>query len=164
MNQNVYFLFSGAKKASVTQKLFLKILLSAISKDKILLWQMGGWSLNRIVRQGQKSRGLCGIESAGLKWDSLFCCHQSSHTHTHTHTLGATFQILFWSCVVQLLSCVWLCAAPWTAAHQASLSFTISQSSLRCMPIESVMLSNHLILCHPLLVLPPISSSIRLLF
>ena len=49
------------------------------------------------------------------------------------------------------LSHVQLFATPWTAAWQASLSFTISLSLLRFMPIESVMLSNHLILCHPLL-------------
>ena len=53
--------------------------------------------------------------------------------------------------VVQPLSHVQLCAIPRTAARQASLSFTISLSLLRFMPIESVMLSNHLILCHPLL-------------
>ena len=47
------------------------------------------------------------------------------------------------------LSHVRLFAAPWTAAHQTSLSFTISQSLLKLMPIESVMPSNHLILCHP---------------
>ena len=52
-------------------------------------------------------------------------------------------------------------ATPWTAAHQASLSFTISQSLLKFMSIESVMPSNHLILCHPLLLLPSISPSIR---
>ena len=52
-------------------------------------------------------------------------------------------------------------AAPWTAAHQASLSFTISQSLLKLMSRESVMLSNHLILCHPLLLLPLIFPSIR---
>ena len=49
----------------------------------------------------------------------------------------------------------------WTAAYQASLSFTISQSFLKLMSIESVMLSNHLILCHPLLFLPLIFPSIR---
>ena len=49
--------------------------------------------------------------------------------------------------VVQSLSCVWLFVTPWTAAHQASLSFTISQSLLKLMFIASVMLSNHLILC-----------------
>ena len=55
---------------------------------------------------------------------------------------------------VQSLSCVWLFATPWTAAHQASLSITNSRSLLKCMSIESVMPSNHLILCHPLLLLP----------
>ena len=49
--------------------------------------------------------------------------------------------------VVQSLSCVRLFATPWTAAHQASLSFTISQSVLRLMSIELMMSSNHLILC-----------------
>ena len=49
--------------------------------------------------------------------------------------------------VVQLLSCVQLFAIPWSAAHQASLSFTISQSLLKISSIESVMPSNHLILC-----------------
>ena len=52
-------------------------------------------------------------------------------------------------------------ATPWTAAWQASLSFTISQSLLKLMSIESVIPSNHLILCHPLLLLPSISPSIR---
>ena len=52
-------------------------------------------------------------------------------------------------------------ATPWTAAHQASLSFTISQSLLKLVSIESVMPSNHLILSHPLLLLPSIFSSIR---
>ena len=50
---------------------------------------------------------------------------------------------------------------PWTAACQASLSFTISQSLLKCMSIESVMLSNHLALCCLLLILPSIFHSIR---
>ena len=63
--------------------------------------------------------------------------------------------------VVQLLSRVWLCVTSWTAACQASLSFTISQSFLKLMSIESVMPSNHLILCHPLFLLPPILPSIR---
>ena len=62
---------------------------------------------------------------------------------------------------VQLLSCVWLFATPWTAASQASLSFTISLSLLKLMSIESVMPSNHLILCRPLLLPPSIFPSIR---
>ena len=52
-------------------------------------------------------------------------------------------------------------ATPWTAARQASLSITISQSLLKVMSIESVMPSNHLVLCHPLLLLPSIFPSIR---
>ena len=62
---------------------------------------------------------------------------------------------------VQLLSCVQLFATPWITAHQASLSNTNSQSSPELMSIESVMLSSHLILCHPLFILPPIPPSIR---
>ena len=56
--------------------------------------------------------------------------------------------------------CPTLCDT-WTTAHQASLSITNSRSSLKLMPIESVMPSNHLILCHPLLLLPPIPPSIK---
>ena len=62
---------------------------------------------------------------------------------------------------VQLLSRVRLFATPWTAARQASLSTTNSRSLLTLMSIESVMPSNHLILCHPLLLLPSIFPSIR---
>ena len=62
---------------------------------------------------------------------------------------------------VQSLSRVWLFATPWTAAHQASLSITNSRSPPKPMSIESVMSSNHLILCHPLLSLPSIFPSIR---
>ena len=62
---------------------------------------------------------------------------------------------------VQLLSRVRLFATPWIAARQASLSITNSRSSLRLMSIESVMPSSHLILCRPLLLLPPIPPSIR---
>ena len=62
---------------------------------------------------------------------------------------------------VQLLSHVQFFVTPWTAACQASPSFTISQSLLKLMTIKSVMLFNHLILCCPLLLLPSIFSSIR---
>ena len=62
---------------------------------------------------------------------------------------------------IQLLSCFQLFETPRTAAHQASLSFTNSQSLLRLMSIESVMLSNHLILCSPHLLLLSVFSSIR---
>ena len=62
---------------------------------------------------------------------------------------------------VQSLSRVQLFATPWITAHQASLSITNSWSSLRFVSMESEMSSSHLILCRPLLLLPPIPSSIR---
>ena len=63
--------------------------------------------------------------------------------------------------VVQSLGCVWLFANPWSAALQATLSFTISWSLLKPTSIESVILSNYLILCCPLLLLPLIFPRIR---
>ena len=71
-----------------------------------------------------------------------------------------TFVIVY-RLVSQSLSRVWLFATPWIAAHQASLSITSSQSSLRLTSVESVMPSSHLILCRPLLLLPLIPPSIR---
>ena len=68
---------------------------------------------------------------------------------------------IFWR-PVSLLSCVQLFATSWIAACQASLSITNSQSLLKLMSIESMMLSNHLILCCPLLLLPSIFPSIRI--
>ena len=62
---------------------------------------------------------------------------------------------------VQSLSCVWLFATPWTAAYQPPLSITNSQSLLKLMPMKLVMPSNHLILCHLLLLLPSILASIN---
>ena len=62
---------------------------------------------------------------------------------------------------VQLLRRVWLFSTPWTAACQASLSITNSQSLLKLMSIKLVMPSNHLLLCHPLLLLPSIFPTIR---
>ena len=62
---------------------------------------------------------------------------------------------------VQSLSRVWLFVTPWISAHQASLSITSSRGLLKLMPIELVMPSSHLILCRPLLLLPPIPPSLR---
>ena len=80
--------------------------------------------------------------------------------------VGRTFgaRLLPWqssAAVVQLLSHVSLFVTPWTAALQASLSFTISWSLLKLMSIESVIPSNHLILCCPFLLLPSIFPRIR---
>jgi len=65
---------------------------------------------------------------------------------------------------VQSLSLIWLFAVPWTAAHQAFLTFTIFWSLLKLISIESVMPCSHLILCCPLLLLPSIFPSIRVFF
>ena len=78
-----------------------------------------------------------------------------THMHTHTHTEKGIFRL------DQSLSHVRLFATPWTAAHQASLSTTSSRSSLKLMSIESLMPSNYLILCRPLLLLSSIFPSIR---
>ena len=69
--------------------------------------------------------------------------------------------LLFSLSSVQSLSHVWLSVTPWTAARQASLSITYSQSLFKLMSATSVMPSNHLILCHPLLLLPSVFPSIR---
>ena len=74
---------------------------------------------------------------------------------------GYLTKILFSVIVIQSLSRVRLFETPWTAEQQDSLSLAISQSLPNIMSIESVMLSNHLILCHPLLLLPSIFPSIR---
>ena len=78
------------------------------------------------------------------------------------------FSLCFLICCLLLLllllshfSCVWLFVTPWTVAHQASHSIANSQTLLKIMSIESMMPSNHLILCHPLLLLPPIPPNIR---
>ena len=68
--------------------------------------------------------------------------------------MGGTF-------VIQSVSYIWLFGTPWTAAHQALLSFTISWSLLKLMPTELVTLSNHLIFCRPLLFISSVFPSIR---
>ena len=73
----------------------------------------------------------------------------------------STFKMVIMWFSVQTLSRVWFFATPWTAARQASLSITNSRSPPKPMSMESMMTSNHLILCHPLLLLPSIFPSIR---
>ena len=88
----------------------------------------------------------------------------SSHHREHVKQTGLQMSDLFhWVqfCSIQSLSRVRLFVTPWTAACQASLSITISRSLFKLMSIELVMPSNHLILCHPLLLLPSIFPSIR---
>ena len=81
--------------------------------------------------------------------------------HIFFHFLSLTLSLLLTFSSVQSLSCVRLLVTPWTTPHQAPLSITKSKSLLKLMSTESVMPSNHLILCHPLLLLPSIFPSIR---
>ena len=85
------------------------------------------------------------------------------HKNDYIGEVKGQHLLIVWQavCLVQLLSCVWLFETPWTAAHQASLSITNSGSLLKLMSIESVIPSNHLILCCPLLLPPSIFPSIR---
>ena len=81
------------------------------------------------------------------------------HCKRILHQLSYQGSPCFWFSSVHSLSCVRLFVTPWTAARQASLSITNSQSLLKLMSIESVMPSNHLILCRPLL--PSVFPSVR---
>ena len=83
---------------------------------------------------------------------SIYLVHISIYEGIHTYNISS----------VQLISCVELFATPWNTAHQAPLSNTYTQSLLKLMSIELVMPSNHLTLCHPLLLLPSIFPSIRI--
>ena len=98
---------------------------------------------------GSKSTWVAGTFSS----NSVIFLHEENRKHRPPDILLL--------CSVQLLSHVQYFATPWTAAHQASLSITNSQSPQKPMSIESVMLSNHLILCRPLLLLPSIFPSMR---
>ena len=116
------------------------------------------------------------------RWPFWFCVFMFSPRHEHWLQSGCGLSHFFepplcgeklleviyvvWKIfsqfnLVQSLSRVWLVVTPWTAAHQPSLSFTNSWNLLKLMSIESVMPSNHLILCHPLLLLPSIIPIIR---
>ena len=84
-------------------------------------------------------------------------------SHNTPVSVKHRMRTLLWSLSsVQSFSRVQLFVTPWTAARQASLSITNSQSLLKLMSIELVMPSNHLILCHPFLLLPSIFPSIRI--
>ena len=88
-----------------------------------------------------------------------YMCEENTRIKFHLTLLRSRVSTILYS--VQSLSCVQLFVTPWTAAHQAFLSITNSQSLLKLMFIKSVMPSNHLTLCHPLLLLPSIFPSIR---
>ena len=94
----------------------------------------------------------------------LYALHIYTHTLSHVIYITIyTIHIVMYKCLssLQSLSRVRLFATPWIAAHQGSLSITNSRSLLKLMSIESVMPFSHLILCRPLLLLPPVPPSIR---
>ena len=104
------------------------------------------------------------------RWSQLslfLSCFTVTHTGRDVRLLTCLFTYLrlfvytYLFFVVQFLSRACPFVTPWAATHQSLLSFTISQSLLKLMSLESVMLSNHLILCHPLLLPPLIFLSIR---
>ena len=105
-----------------------------------------------------------------LEWAAISFSRGSSQSRDQTYlscivggffTTGLPGKPIIKTTVDQSLSHVQLFATPWTAARQAPLSITNSQSLFKLMSIESVMPSNHLILCHPLLLLPSIFPSIK---
>ena len=104
------------------------------------------------VRQRQRNQ-----RSVGVKWGNIFSWKIRGKKCFTKYSCDETVEFSS----VQSLSCVQLFATPWITACQASLSITNSLSSLRITSIESVMASSHLILCRPLLLLPPIPPSIR---
>ena len=108
--------------------------------------------------QFQNSCNISGKDGLSIAWQSLWKVDDAI-----SGVLEITFPEMYLLIIrsVQLLGCVWLFLAPWTAACQASLSITNSWNLLKLMSIESVMPSNHLILCHPLLLLPSIFPSNR---
>ena len=126
---------------------------------------------------GQEEKGMTEDEMAGWhhwldgrdsEWTpgvgdgqgGLACCNSWGRLNDWTELNWTFLEIKSFSSV-QLLSCVRLFATPWITAHQASLSITNSLSSLTLTSIKSVMPSSHLILYHPLLLLPPVPPSIR---
>ena len=86
-------------------------------------------------------------------------CRESMDGHPPLHIPSPVSHGCFVA-IVKSLSHVWLFATPWTAARQASLSFTVSRSLVKLISIESVMPFNHLVLCHLFLILPSIFPSI----
>ena len=113
----------------------------------------------KLKRMMSRSLPLC-LFFYQLDWVLFFLQVQALFAHWFLlHGLVGCFSLYFCSCSVTE-SCPSL-AIPRTVACQTSLSFTFSQSLLKFMSIESVMLSNHLILCFPLLLLPSVFPSIR---
>ena len=114
-----------------------------------LIWRMNYKWKRGSSRQKDQLDGYC---------NNLKCGGKTRRRKIQEINKGKNGSVQF--STVQSLSCIRLFVTPWRAARQASLSNTNSQSLLKLMSIESVMPSNHLILCYPLLLLPSIFSNI----
>ena len=123
-----------------------KRLISAMKNGKWFYWaklKNSVWAI-KIV-------GMAGMEM----FLNITFCGRVARTLSKSHTASPFYSVQFSPSVF------WLFVTPWTAARQASVSISNSQSLLKLMSFESVMSSNHLILCHPLLLPPSIFRSIR---
>ena len=142
-----------------TQPVWIEDLFKWLELSRSLAWLLTSysWVMEKMHHNGSTHIHTCSQSGCGLVrylQSFLSCQHNIWKT---------TIPVFLWCQLssVQLLSCIRLFAAPWTAAHQASLSITNSQSLLKLMSIELVMPSKHLILCRPLLLLSSIFPSIR---
>ena len=126
------------------------------------------------MNRGWPSRALnlpvdsdCFRDGAGLRVNNATLCEDTAGTIGIRHVFILGFLSAYLATIWRESCCCWVSPScptlcnPMTAAHQASLSFTISRSLLKLMSIESVMPSNHLILCHPFRLLPSIFPSLR---
>ena len=117
--------------------------------------------MRKIEAKNNRSDSLLeAVMAASLAWNITTFTHSVSLFHWF-YWLRKMLQEQVQFSSVQSLSCVWLFATPWTTAQWASLSITNCQSPPKPMSIKSVMPSNNIILCHPLLLLPSIFPSIR---
>ena len=140
-----------------------------IGKERVKQWQILLSLGSKITGNGDCSHeiGRCLIlgRKAMTNVDSILKS-RDINLPTKVHLVKAmVFPVVMYGCEIrsdQSLSHVRLFATPWIAARQASLSITNSQSSLRLTSVKSVMPSSHLILCHPLLLLPSIFPGIRI--
>ena len=147
--KNIYFCFIDYAKAfdSVNHNILWKILKQRGIPDHLTC-------LLRTCMQVKKQRLQLDME----QWTGSRLGKEYIKTvYCHPVYLTSMQSVL----VVHWLSCVQLFATPWTAARQASLSFTTSQSLLKLMSNESVIPSNHLVLCCPFILLPSIFPSIK---
>ena len=129
-----------------------------LSKELLLFSKLSYWSIaDKQCCDSFKwaEKGLNHTYAFFPRFSSHMGCHITFEQSSMCYAVGPCWLSILNIRSDQLLSRVWLFATPWIAAHQASLSITNSRGSLRLTSIESVMPSSHLILCRPLLLLPP---------